>query len=316
MARLFTLLVAGLSFLQFAGAVGAVDFKLADGTSLKGEATGVNQEGLVVKLEVGGFSPRISWARLSQETLRELAADPKLKPFAEPFIELPPEEIQKARAKKKEIVLKPVPNRLDPLPAKPGLLAAFTSPAGLLILAALFAANMFAGYEIAVFRHRPAALVCGLSAVFPVITPLLFLVMPPAPTTPEDAAAHEAAAADQPAAPAAAGAGGLSIASGHSPAAGVSPLLNQTFSRSDTTFNRRFFETKFPGFFRLVPAEAEKDLVLVIRTPKGEYVGRRITRISMNELHLQMQKGGGTTESMILFAEIGEVKVRLKDATT
>lgn len=314
MARVILLVISGFIAFGSAKRLQAIEFKLTDGTTMRGEPTGVNQDGLVIRLDVGGFSPRISWARLSQETLRELTADPKIKPYGDPFIELPPEEIAKARAKKKEIILKPVPNQLERLPAKPGFLAAFTSPVGLLILGLLFAANIFAGYEIAIFRNRPVALVCGISAILPILGPLLFLLIPPATGAVAEESGYEAPAAEQSAATA--GGGGLNIASAQAYSGGVSPLLNQAFTRSDTTLNRRFFETKFPGFFRLVPAEAEKDLVLMIRTPKAEYVGRRITRISMNELYLQLQKGGGTAEVMIPFVEIVEVKVRQREGSS
>ena len=66
----------------------------------------------------------------------------------------------------------------------------------------LYAANIYAGYEISIFRARPAALVCGVSAVLPFIGPIIFLSLPtqmaPAEETWEPApeAAAEAAAAD------------------------------------------------------------------------------------------------------------------------
>ena len=42
----------------------------------------------------------------------------------------------------------------------------------------LYAANIYAGYEISIFRARPPALVCGVSAVLPLIGPIIFLSMP------------------------------------------------------------------------------------------------------------------------------------------
>ncbi|MCX8108864.1 MAG: hypothetical protein N3G20_08675, partial [Verrucomicrobiae bacterium] len=79
------------------------------------------------------------------------------------------------------------------------------------------------------------------------------------------------------------------------------------------TFNRRFIETQFSGFFRVVPSEAEKDLVLVVRTPKKEYVGKRITRISSSEFFLQLYEAGGK-EVNIGFDEVAQIIVRHKDA--
>lgn len=92
---------------------------------------------------------------------------------------------------------------------------------------------------------------------------------------------------------------------------GSGQTLPQIFTRGETTFNRRFFETKFPGFFRVVPGEAERDLVLDIKVVRGEYVAKRISRISSNEMHVQVLNGG---EVMVLFAEMTSVTLRHKDA--
>ena len=88
------------------------------------------------------------------------------------------------------------------------------------------------------------------------------------------------------------------------------------YTRGEFTFNRRFFETKFPGFFRVVPSEADKDLVMVIKAVRGEYVGKRISRISMNEMHIQLQSGNASAEVMVPFVEIQSVQIRHKDAKT
>jgi hypothetical protein len=89
-------------------------------------------------------------------------------------------------------------------------------------------------------------------------------------------------------------------------------LRPATYTRNDTTFDRRFFETKFPGFFRVVLGDAEKDFVLVIRTVRDEYVAQRIARITAREMHIQLR--GTTIELVIPFGEITQVQVRHKDA--
>ena len=63
------------------------------------------------------------------------------------------------------------------------------------------------------------------------------------------------------------------------------------YQRGQFTFNRRFFETKFPGFFGVVRRDADRDMVLVIKSARGEYVGQRISRIAANDFHLQVQRG-------------------------
>jgi hypothetical protein len=314
-------LIALLGWL-FAVSAGADEFKLANGNVLRGEVGNTDEDGLVVKLDVGGFSKREPWINFSQETLKLLARDPKVATFVEPFIELEPEQI-KAREKQKEIVVKPVPNRMERLAPNPGLAAAFVTPIGLAILAVLMLANLYAAFEVALFRQQPVALVCGLSVLFPVIVPLIFLCLPArVPHAAADALAADAAAGEGQGGakvktsstyPAAA-AGGLTLAAAAKPDAGAAQTQPQNYTRGEFTFNRRFFETKFPGFFRVVPSEAEKDLVMVVKAVRGEYVGKRISRISMNEMHLQLQSGNATAEVMVPFVEIQSVQIRHKDA--
>ena len=86
------------------------------------------------------------------------------------------------------------------------------------------------------------------------------------------------------------------------------------FKRGEFSFNRRFFETRFSGFFKVMPSEAEKHLVLVIKCAKGEFIGKRISKISATELSLQLfAAGGASSEEPILFNDIFEVQVRQKD---
>jgi hypothetical protein len=104
-------------------------------------------------------------------------------------------------------------------------------------------------------------------------------------------------------------ASGLSIAGGgekHAAAHGP-----QIYKRGEFTFNRRFMETKFSGFFRVVLSEADKDNVILVRTAKEEFVAKRISRISSNEMHLQLISG---KEVSVAFADIAEMQLRQKDA--
>lgn len=290
------------------------EFKSTNGDIYKGEASSFNDEGLIVRLEIGGFSPRLNWSRLTQETLMEVSKNPAAAKFAEAFIDVPAEA--KPVKKKKEIVVKPVP-RVE-RPAKAGLFASWSSPVGMALLLSFFVANLYAAFEIARYRNRPAAVICTISALIPVFGPLLFLSMPTLEEhnqVDEGAGAAGETVAEAPKAaakaPAAASGGGLGLAA-HDKGKADTGGDKTVYKRGDTTFNRRFFETKFPGFFRVVPAEADKDLALVIRGPKSEHVAKRISRISMTEMHIQPVHGGG--EVAIPFGEISEVLVRNKDA--
>jgi hypothetical protein len=53
---------------------------------------------------------------------------------------------------------------------------------------------------------------------------------------------------------------------------------------------------------------------MVIKAVRGEYVAKRISRISMNEMHLQLQSGNASAEVMVPFVEIQSVQIRHKDA--
>ncbi len=321
--RRFHSIWLGLCLSWLLGAIASADeFKQANGNILRGELASADEDGLVVKLDVGGFSKREPWINFSQETLKELAKDPKVAPLVEPFIELEPEQI-KAREKQKEIVVKPVSNRMERSPTKPGVVAAFITPLGLVILGVLMLANLYAAYEIALFRQQPVALVCGLSILLPGLAPLIFLCLPThvehvhAEAGAEEAVAAETVGSAAKATSSFAGKGqmpqsGLSLAAAtKQEGGGAQP---QHYTRGEFTFNRRFFETKFPGFFRVVPSEAEKDLVIVIKAVRGEYVGKRISRISSNEMHVQLQSGNASAEVMIPFVEIQTVQIRHKDA--
>jgi hypothetical protein len=191
------------------------------------------------------------------------------------------------------------------------------------MLGLLYLANLLAAYEIAVYRNRPVALVCGLSALLPLVGPLIFLVSPslepaeqPELTVSEEALAAAAAApATNPMAPT--GHAGVGVPSGGGlKVAALEKAGGKTeakvYKRGDYTFNRRFIETQFSGFFRVVPTEAEKDMVLVVTTPKDEYVGKRVSRISANDFYLQLLQAGGK-EVGISFSEVAQIAVKHKD---
>ena len=71
--------------------------------------------------------------------------------------------------------------------------ASFSSPLALTLFFLMFAANIYAGWEIGLFRNYPPAMVAGIAAVAPVIGPVIFLCMP---TKLHTAADEEAPAED------------------------------------------------------------------------------------------------------------------------
>ena len=309
-----------------AGPVAAETFKLTTGEAITGEllVSSANDVGAQIKIGEGEYK-RVSWANFSQEDLAKLAKVQKLQAFVEPFIQVSREE----KIHKTDVTLKQPP-RLERPPAQSLLGALFSSGLGFFMVLLVYAANLYAAYEISVFRAQSTALVCGVSAVLPVIGPVVFLSMPTKlqPT--------EATWEGQPP-PAAEGAAGVAGAAG---ADAVNPMQAEgaphptglklahfetakdedatpattTFQRGQFTLNRRFIETKFAGFFGVVRRDADRDMVLVLKTARGQYTTQRITRIAANDLHVQVQHGHASEEVMIPFQEIQEIQLKHKSA--
>lgn len=304
-----------LAFCLFAALVtrAAETFHLAGGQTVSGEIVSLDDRGVVLKQPDGSYGERIPWTKLSQDDLKALQKNPKAAPYVEPFIEVS----QAEKLAKTEIHIKDYP-KLDRPTGHSFIAAMFTSPIGIFLILLLYAANIYAAYEISIFRAHPTGLVCGVSAVLPLIGPIIFLckekkietaAAPWAAAPPEetaDAGLATAIAAEQVAtAPAAA------VAT--APAAPALPPT-KTYARGQYTFNRRFFETQMPGFFAMVRSETDKDMVLTFKATRGTYIAQRISRISANELYLQVQEGNASHDVIIPFIEIQEVQLKHKDA--
>jgi hypothetical protein len=253
---------------------------------------------------------------LTPTALRELQAfakSPNDKELLEPLVDNLPE----AQVKRKELVVTPITP-----PARPtrnlGIFALFGSPVGWVILLILYGANLFAAYEVALYRFQRPATVCGLAAIplFGVLSPIIYMAMPPNLKSPEAAAPPTAPSGGEPAPLSAAPLAMPGASADSAPAAAPQPALPEpiVFSRGEYLFNRRFFETRFAGFFRVIPTDAEKDLVLLIKASRGEFVGRRITHATPSDLTLQVFNKGATADEVIPFVEILEVQIRHKDS--
>jgi hypothetical protein len=297
-------------------ALGAENYPLTDGTSITGDVISYNDNGIVFRLSEDQYSQRVPWTKFSQDALKLLANNPKVRPLAEPFIETPPP----SREKKGEIKVHEV-LRLA-LPPKQSLFSALVaSSVGLIMLLLIYVANIYAAYEIAACRAQPIALVMGVAVVLPVLGPVIFLALPKRAAPVQPAAQQPAAAAHTfavggAAAPAAPATSGIHIveASWHGAAPAAAPSDVQVFQRGQFTFNRRFFETKFAGYFAVIRREAEKNMVLTVKTGRAQHVVERITRISTNEMHVEVGLSAVKQEVMVPFAEIIEVQLKPKGA--
>ncbi len=287
----------------------APDFKMADGAVITGVLVAPNDDGAVIRRASGGLTSRMGWDRFAQDTLRELAKTPELKEVVEAFIDAAepgPEE------ERPEIVVKDPPGKVARPTRAPGLISSLSTPAGLFILLIFFLANLYAAYEVSVFRNYPAAAVVGSSVILPILGPILFFCMPTrvrsdvelesqfeAPQEVANTGAQELSAAGL-------AGSGLSLTAGKAASGPV--VAHATYKASDTEFNRAFFERTFPLFFRVTRSESEAT-VMAVRSSKGEVVATRVSRISSNEIGLITQKGH---EIQLRFADISEVTVRGK----
>ncbi len=296
----------------------AATFKLFNGTTYHGEVVHLNNDGIVIKLDIGEHTERIELISFSQETLKQLARNSKYAPFVTPFIESTEEEPPGPPT----IVLRPV-ERLS-RPAGDSFLAAFASPIGFFFIIAFYLGNLLAAYEVAVYRGRSAPLVCGLAVIAPVVIPVIFLSLPAAEGSYADSSREAKSAESAPSPPPAeplhpAGisstkplklglqqSASTQSASAKSSGAATSAL----YTRSNTDFNRHFFETTFSEFFRVVPSPAIKDMVIEFKGTKKELIAKRITRISANEIHVQLL--AGNKEAALRFGEIIQVNLRHK----
>lgn len=311
-------------------AFGAESYPLADGSTVSGDIVSFNENGIIFRSGGDQYTDRLPWLKFSQDGLKKLAQNPKIDPFVEPFIMPPTQPAPKPEVKIQEV------SRLDrssPASLFGGL---FKSSVGLVVLLLIYAANLYAGYEIALFRARPPGLVVGVSAVLPIFGPVIFLSLPdlrtaavappeeiPDETTPATPAGTPTAAAPVAAAPHRFVVPGvvaeeakeevhITAGSWEAGAPPTPPEQQQTeiFRRGQFMFNRRFFETKFSGFFGIVRSEADKDKVLQVKTPHTLFVAERITRIGANEVHFEVLRGGSRQEVMTPFAEIQEVQLK------
>ena len=305
---------------------------LTNGDILNGEVADVDQNGIVVRVKIGGFARRANWMQLTQESLKKIKrlgeTDPKrygvrikgqwvgADQFAEPFIE--PDESEMER----NLPPGPVRGLVEPeVPSSVQVtskMAAYGSGGGIGLLVAIAIGSMVAGLGVAAFRESNALLAAGVSLVLPVVGPILILVKPKVEYEDDEEDEYEYEEAEAPAGATMTDTGGGAVA-GMLPEAKKmsfaqagpkqSGLKPQTWTRGDTRFDRSFFQSNFPNYFKVALGVAERDMVLAVKTGKREYVGQRITRISGTDIHMELLNG---KEQKISFSEIGTVDLRAK----
>ena len=278
---------------------------LTDGSSFTGEIIKFDDSGLLLNM-TGDVYTNLSWGRFSQESLKELAQNAKLnskKPpvasMVEPFIEPPESE----RKPKPEITLNPSLIRLT-RPANPSLLGGLVkSPLGLVILLVVYLANLYAGFEVAIVRARSIGQVVGISAILPILAPIIFLAMPikvevPPEVTPAEPAPKPGARPEVQ----------VTEASLKQAEEAKKPQP-QIFARGKFTFNKRFIETKFAGFASVEPAGDAKMFTMEVKTGQGTFAVERIAQVGLTDVIFETVQRGQVT---VPFADIQEIKLNPK----
>ena len=283
-------------------AAAAETLSLTDGGSVSGDIIKSDDSGIMLRTPEETYT-NVAWSRFSQASLHQLAANPKMKNFVEPFFE--PDAAK--RAPREEIKVNAVTRMERPEPSLFGGL--FKSSLGLFLLFVVYAANLLAAYEISIVKARSAAQVMGVAAILPIIGPIIFLVlkMNTGPTAEEKAAeaiAAEVVAAQKPQVP-------IEIAEASWKQTEVKKAEPQIFARGKFTFNKRFVETKFADFMGAATGAQAKAFAMTVRTSKEEVSVERIASVAVAEVILEVPQRGQVT---VVLADIQEVKLTPKSA--
>jgi hypothetical protein len=188
------------------------------------------------------------------------------------------------------------------------------SSVGLFMVFVLYVANLYAAFEVAVVRGQPIPVVMGLSAVLPVIGPIIFLSQPVKTVSLEEAPAAEAAPGEAASAgsgqPAGSGPGSVEIVAASWQASQEEKKPQpQVFSRGKFTLNRRFVETKFAGFMGEPKGDA-KTYSMEVKTLKDTIAVECIKQVEAAELIVETPNG----QVAIPFADLQEIKLIPKPA--
>lgn len=286
----------------------AENLTLKDGASVAGDIVKFDDYDVMIHSTAGDTYTNVPWSRFSQESLKQLATIPKFRALAEPFIE----PTAAARPAKPEIAVKEVKRLPSPDQLHPSLLGGLLhSSLGLFLLLLIYAANLYAAFEVAVVRGKPIGLVIGLSAVLPVVGPIVFLSQPM--TVASEETATPGGAAEAPAADGSVPSAGQEeiqiVAASWQAAPEEKKPQPQVFSRGAFTFNKRFIETKFAAYIGEPKGDA-LNWSMEIKALKDTFAVARIRQVGAAEVILDTPNGSVT----IPFADIQEVRLLPKSA--
>jgi hypothetical protein len=291
-----------------ASAFAAESLSLKDGSTLSGDIVKFDDYDVMIHTPADTYS-NVPWSQFSQDSLKQLSTNPKYRAFAEPFIEpTAASRPAKAEVRVQEVKRLPSPDQLHP-----SLLGGlFHSSLGLFLLLLIYVANLYAAFEVSVVRGKPPGVVIGLSAILPIVGPIIFLSQAMTPESEETPAPEAAAGAAAPPAGSAPLPGQEDIqivASSWQPATEEKKPQPQVFSRGAFTFNKRFIETKFAPYIGSPKGDALK-WAMEVKTLKETFAVTCINQVGAGEVVLETV-GGALS---VPFGDIQEVKLVPKPA--
>jgi hypothetical protein len=274
---------------------------MVDGGSVTGDVVKFDDNGIMLHTPLDTYT-NVPWGQFSQDALRQLSGNPKIQPLVELFIE--PTEAE--HPVKPQITVKAV-NRLE-FPAKPSVLGGMvTSALGIFILLALYGANLYAAFEIALIKARAPAQVVGLSAILPVIAPIIFLFKPMEEQKPPEEAVVQEVFPEGEKTPEE-----IQIveASWNTKPEEKKPEP-QVYARGKFTFNKRFVETKFASYLGDGKSGDAAKFTMELKTLKDTFTVERFMQVGATEVLLESVQRGQVT---VALGEIQEIKLNPKAA--
>ena len=215
--------------------------------------------------------------------------------------------VSEDNGKKDEFNLVPGP-AIPPPPANRLSPNNWLNPGSLLVLLILSGLSAYSGYEIAGFRHRPVKVVCALSALCPVIVPLVVLLLP------DPAEAHAQAVAEAndrfllpPAAAAGAVEDNYDITAEETHIEGIDgAVVMERYLQTENHFSDRFFSDYFGRFYQASPPSGQ---TLVVQTSEVIYPVHHISNLEPESLSVVYAQGQEWVEEVIDYRLIEEVRV-------
>ena len=187
---------------------------------------------------------------------------------------------------------------------------------GLVLMLLFLGLSAYAGYEIALFRHRPAKLVCVLSALFPVITPLVVFFLPDPAEVQAEAIAeandryiiHPSTSSSNDPAPTEFSENETKLSASEVDAAkSNSPVAVERYSSGKTHFSDRFFSEHLSRFYQSAPGQGE---ALYIQTAEYSIPVHHISALEPESLNVVYASEGEWLEQTLEYSTIEEVRVQ------